>query len=1632
VRQAGLAEFQTEAGGKGSMSPNDDTLKRSWIKKVQILLDNRSGSAIANFAGDFFALGAAEDLLVYSQEALAGFAENAWEFFAKRQPDRHTVRIYNPDRRDRGSDPGTDLTIIEIINDDMPFLVDSVMGELREAGLEVRLVLHPMFAIERDHTGNLTRCAGIFGANSKINGHRESIIHIHVEPIDAEVDRAALISGLDDVLNDTRSAVDDWRAMLTRLQASIKSFKTMPPPIPVDEIAEAVQFLEWLADKNFLFLGMRQYAFSEQGGRGTLTRVDGTGLGILNNPKVKVLRRGKQMVAITQEIRDFLLRPEPLIITKANVKSRIHRRAHMDYVGVKTFDDSGRMTGELRIVGLFTSTAYTRSVTRIPFLRRKVDQVISRAGFAPDSHFGKALLNVLESYPRDELFQIDDETLLRFSTAILQLGERQRVRVLSRVDKFDRFVSVLVYVPRERYSSDVRVGIGNYLRDIYNGRLSAWHSAYPEGSLARVHYIIGRSKGQTPQPPQSELEAAVADIIRTWQDKIAKELQHAFDPIRSRLLSARYGHAFSAAYRESFTVSAAIADISILEDLSPSSPTAITFYRNSTDAEQRVALKLFNLNASIHLSQRVPMLENMGFRVINERTYRVDPRGDRPCIYLHDMTLARPDGSAIDLAGLGDRLQSLFMAIWQGQAESDGYNALVLNAALDWRDIAMIRALSRYLRQARIPYSQDYMWGTLNRYPAIAGKLVDLFNFRLDPALAQSDWIADANRVEAEIDVHLEQVVSLDDDRIIRRFVNLINASLRTNFYQSDEDGEPRQTFAFKFDPRQIEDLPAPRPFREIFVYSPRLEGVHMRFGKVARGGLRWSDRPQDFRTEVLGLAKAQQVKNAVIVPVGAKGGFVPHNLPVGGTREEIFAEGIEAYKIFVSSLLSITDNLDGDQVIAPPSTVRHDDDDPYLVVAADKGTATFSDTANRISDAHNFWLSDAFASGGSAGYDHKKMAITARGAWEAVKRLFREKNIDIQKTPISVVGIGDMSGDVFGNGMLLSKALRLVGAFDHRDIFLDPDPDPQTSWMERQRLFELGRSSWQDYDATAISRGGGVFSRNLKSIALTSEVQDLLAINKAQATPNEVIRAILVAECDLLWLGGIGTYVRASQENDAEVGDRANDPIRLTAAEVGAKVIGEGANLGLTQKARIEFGLRGGRCNSDAIDNSAGVNSSDLEVNIKIAFGAALRSGRLDLRKRNRVLASMTDQVAALCLRNNYLQTLSISLSERRGFEAFAHQQRLMQSLEKRDLLDRAVEQLPDDGAMAEREKAGQPLTRAEIGILLSYAKITLFDDLLQTPIPDDPYLSRELHRYFPAAMQSTYAEEIAGHRLRREIISTVLSNSMINRGGATLLVRIADQTGAAPADIAQAFAAVRDAFQLTDLNGQIDKFDARIDGMVQLELYDRVQDLLLEQIVWFLRNVNFSGGIAEIVDRFRPGLAELTTGLADVIPAPLALALETQAQVWCQAGVETDLSHRIARLPLANQAPDIILVSERSGRSLDDAAAAYFAVTGHFQLGRLDILARALQVRDYFDGLALDRALQTLAGAHRRIAEQLLAEAKSPADGLVGWVNQRANKVSRILATIDAIIEDGTLTVSRLAVAASLLSDLTTGPPK
>jgi len=1556
-------------------------------------------------------------------EWLAANARDAREFLAVKPRNRHKIRIRRLAGTGEGGPP--EGSVIEILNDDMPFLVDSVLGELQARNIAVRLLLHPILLTRRDRSGRLEELAAV-GERSWADGGQESYIAVYVRPL-AEAEARDLADTLASILDEVRVVVADWRPMLARLDAQTRVLEAASA-VPGDLLAESVAFLRWLAQDNFTFLGACELELAGDADTGDLVPVAGSGLGVLRDPAIRVLRRGRELVAMTPEVRRFFFAPAPLIITKANVTSRVHRRVHMDYIGIKSYRGDGRPKGELRIVGLFTSQAYVKSPREIPLLRHKVAAVLAASGYPPASHDGKALINILDTFPRDELYQIGTEQLQEWVEGILDLETRPRVRVLVRLDRFDRFVSALVFVPRERYTTAVRARIGAILAEAYNGRVAAFYPYITDGPLVRVHFIVARFEGATPQADAAALEQRIAEAVRTWEDHLADALGRRGD--RAGALLAKYGSAFSAGYAETFAAERALEDIERIERLSADQPVVIDFHREAGAAANRVHAAVYSLEGRIPLSERVPVLENLGFSAIDERSYQIRPRfaeGERD-VTLHDMVLETGDGSALELEGCDRRLEAGFLAVLRGDADNDGFNRLIVGAGADWREAAVLRAYCAFLRQLGSPFGLRYLADTLARHAGLARDLLELFDLRFSPdrKLTLEQRKAAEAPLRKRIDGALGAVPSLDEDRILRQLLNLIDATVRTNFYQP-RAAEPGAPLAFKLDSGRIEAAPQPRPFREIWVYSPRVEGVHLRFAPIARGGIRWSDRAQDFRTEVLGLVRAQIVKNAVIVPSGAKGGFLPKRLPRFGGREEMQKEGVAAYRIFISALLDLTDNVVAGRIVPPERVVRHDGDDPYLVVAADKGTATFSDIANEISAARDFWLGDAFASGGSAGYDHKGMAITARGAWECVKRHFREMDIDISREPIRVAGVGDMSGDVFGNGMLLSEHIRLVAAFDHRDIFIDPEPGP-AAFAERKRLFGLPRSSWQDFDRAKLSKGGGVFPRTAKSIALTPEMKTLLGLEADSLTPNELIRAVLACRVDLLWFGGIGTYLRASTEADAEVGDRANDALRITAAQVRAKVVGEGANLGVTQRARIELAARGCRINTDFIDNSAGVNTSDQEVNIKIALAPAVRAGRLTAAARIGLLADMTADVAAASLANNYQQSLALSLAERSSARDLADYTLLMRALEARGLLDRALEALPSDLEMQERARAGRGLVRPELAVLMSYAKIALQHDLLDSRVPDEPTLRPWLVHYFPPALRERFAEDIERHSLRREIIALRLTNAIVNRGGPPLAVRLAEETRRVPAEVAHAFIAVREVFDLPALWRRIDALDGKVRGAAQLSLYQAVQDLVRAQSLWFLRDGEALSDLAGTVDRHRRGLAALRQALAAVLPAGRRAQVDAAARRLAGEGIPDHVAADVAALDVLRLAPALTRIAEGAGAAVADAARAYLAIGERLRIADLAARAGAIAATDYYDRLAVSRALTQLEDAMAALTRDALAS--SPAGGTEAWLAGQGERLARIEPMLAAIAGDGPLTVSRLTVAASQLSDAAASP--
>jgi glutamate dehydrogenase len=1305
----------------------------------------------------------------------------------------------------------------------------------------------------------------------------------------------------------------------------------------------------------------------------------------------------------------------------------------MDTIGIKRFDAEGNPTGEQLFIGLFTSVAYNKSPREIPLLRRKLERVIARAGFEPNSHDGKALLHILESHPRDELFQATDDELFEIALGILHLQERQRVALFLRKDPFERFVSCLIYVPRDRFTTELRLRMQDIVTKAFNGRLSAFYTQMTDAALSRLQLIVATTPGSVPDVDTAELEAKLVEAGRSWADSLQEALVDARGEEQGLLLLRRYSSAFSTGYRERFDAHGAVLDIGLIEKALESGRLTMSLYRPVEAPPSELRFKIYNAGDQIPLSDVLPMLEHMGLKVISEAPHLVRPL-DRPRpVWIHDFLMCTADGRDIDIGAVKDNFQKAFERAWRGKAEDDGFNRLVLLAGLTWRDVVILRAYCKYLRQIQVAFSQSYMEETLARNFGIAALLVKLFRTLFDPS-QRAEAEARADAIKAEIERALDQVANLDEDRILRRFLNLILATQRTNHYQTLGDGELKTYISFKLDSRLIDELPLPRPVYEIWVYGPRVEAVHLRGGKVARGGIRWSDRREDFRTEVLGLMKAQMVKNAVIVPVGSKGGFVVKRPPAGATRDQLQAEVIECYKNMMRGLLDLTDNLTANGLVPPPNLVRRDPDDPYLVVAADKGTATFSDIANSVSLEYGFWLGDAFASGGSVGYDHKKMAITARGGWESVKRHFRETGVDVQSTDFGVIGIGDMSGDVFGNGMLQSQHIRLIGAFNHLHIFVDPAPDSARSFAERKRLFDLPRSGWSDYDTSLISEGGGVFDRKAKRIAVTAQMKAAFGLTVDSIPPNDLIRAMLKAPIDLLWLGGIGTYVKAAAETHVDVGDRTNDALRVDAEELRCKVVGEGANLGFTQRGRIAYALKGGRLNTDAVDNSAGVDCSDHEVNIKILLNASVAAGDLTLKQRDKLLTQMTDDVAALVLRDNYLQTQALTLAETQGWFRLDQQGRFMRALERAGKLDRAIEFLPDDETLATRLAQRNGLTRPELAVLMAYAKMSLYDELLPSDLPDDPQLIDDLRRYFPKLLQERFSDQIAQHQLRREIIATVVTNSLVNRAGLTFINVMKEKTGQAASDIARAYAVTRAVFELRALWAEIEALDNKAPAKFQALMADATVRLAEAGTLWFLRNGKLPLDIAAHIEAHRGDIAKLASQLEDFLTETDRAAFAKRVEALTLESVPEPLARKVARLDLLAPGLDIVRIAQRSGKSLERVARTFYAVGVRFHLNWLRNATGGVNLDTHWDRMAVAAVLDDLY-SHQRVLTERMLGANGVADGVAEseaieqWTQARGPAVHRIEMLFADLRQQGGLDLAKLAVANRELRSLLGG---
>ncbi len=1642
------------------MNKTEDKRKQAHLDAmVEILREQGASEQAVEFALQLFRRAPAGELLNVEAAEHAAMAADFFEFARQRRRGEVELRIHNPESDRHGW--SSSHSVLEIVNDDMPFLVDSVVLALSELGLSAHLIVHPVMQVRRDPSGYWL---GLGTADDE-SASAESLMHVQIDHQTYPEVLAKIEARVRRGLVDVRRAVEDWPQMARQVRAIADEFGESHAAMGSGTLEEVRDFFAWLAEDHFTFLGYREYEIRDTEKGRALSPVENTGLGIMHDRHRQAPTRLLTELGTGGDVPTI---HDPVIITKTNALSTVHRGGYMDYLSVLYFDEDGRVRGEKRLIGLFTSGAYIRRCQDTPLVRKKVSEVMEQSGARPGSHAGKALLHILETLPRDELFQASTAELLELATGVLDLQERSQTRLFIRRERFGRFFSCLVFIPRDRFNTENREKIQAILKRQLKGERLDFNIQVGESKLARVQVIIRPRNGQVIDFDINEIEAKIKRAIRSWSDDLTDILVREHGEEQGLELSRRYGQFFPASYTEDASPSVAAFDVDKVASLRDLDDLKMSLYRPKQRERGIVRFKLFKHGDPIPLSDVLPMLENLGMRIVSERPYemRLDARHR---IWIQDFDMRPPEGYEIRLDLIRDHFQTAFEQTWRRKCENDGFNRLVLKAHLDWRQVTMLRACAKYLRQTGTPFSQNYMEQTLAAWPLIARLLVEYFEFRFDPdreGWTRAQKTATRKRLDSQCqslasefsdDVlselleemcaavesgqaegedlpvrkailrAIDSVSSADQDRILRGFYDLVRSMLRTNFYQTDSRGEPHEHLSFKLDSAIVPDLPLPRPFREIWVYSPRVEGIHLRGGMVARGGLRWSDRRADFRTEVLGLMRAQSVKNTMIVPVGAKGGFVVKQMPETDDRDTVMAEVVYCYRSFINGLLDITDNLRGDTLIPPRRVVRRDDDDPYLVVAADKGTATFSDIANSISAEHGFWMDDAFASGGSNGYDHKKMGITAKGAWESVKRHFRELGLDTQSEDFTVVGVGDMAGDVFGNGMLLSQHIKLKAAFNHMHIFLDPHPDPATSFKERERLFQLPRSTWADYDASLISEGGGIFSRQAKSIPLSEPVKQWLGVKENALAPHELIRALLQAPVDLLWNGGIGTYVKARGETHQDVGDVANNLVRVNGGDLRCRVVGEGGNLGLTQLGRVEYALNGGRLNTDFIDNSAGVDCSDHEVNIKILLNLALERGRLDVAGRNKLLAAMTDEVSGLVLRSNYLQTQALSMMESLTRDRLGADEHFISMLDRQGVLDRDLEQLPDEDSLRERVARGLGLTRPELSLLLSYSKITLYRDLIESDVPEDPYLSRELEDYFPQPLRERFSDLMPEHRLWREIIATKVTNSIVNRMGSNFPMRLREDTGANSATIAKAYTVVREIFRARDFWTGIEALDNQIDAGLQTEAVLKMWNLLRQMT---RRMISMPGGysidISSKVERFAPGIRCYIDSLEDVLPATLRKRLHKRRDELVAAGMPEEFALRVARLRFMNSSLDIVDEARSQDRSVAEVGRIYFELLERLSLKWLRTTVEKLPVERQWHAHARGNLRDELYNYHRELTSRILNECGDQDHPVATWFDRFENETRRVAEMLEEMRNMGQADYPSMQVAIRGLAQL------
>ena len=1585
------------------MSYPFDKNKTELISNIVALIREKVSKSdpemVSNFVQKFYGTVSYDDLMQHTTPDLFGAAISLWNFIYERKAKEIKIRAYNPDYETNAWQ--TNHTIIEINTDDMPFLVDTTLMEINRLGITSHLIMHTGgIHILRNDKQQIIK---VFAQDDKTakTAPEEAVIYVEIDRQTQPAVLSDIVSNLQRVLSDVRLAVDDWQAMRQKVSESIVSFEKNTPAennkTPEDK-DESIDFLKWIIDNHFTFLGCRDFDLAEEHGEGILKAVANSELGVLR--KQSAGSNDKRLTDMTPEAQQLTLSPKTrLIISKSNTIATVHRPNYTESLVIKRYNDKGQVIGIRMIVGLFTSAAYNTNPKQIPFLRTKVASVIEMSRLSSRSHAGKVLLNILETLPRDDLFQASNLELLEMAMGIFYLQERRRIRMFARRDIYGRFISCLVYVPKERFNTELRQAMQTILENEFHAKESTFSTRFSESVLARIHFTLRIDAGSAAAAyDMKAIEQKIITVGRAWEDDLAEALRENFGEEHGNQLVARYHNVFPSNYRETVAARTALYDIKRIESLSESKKIALNFYQSVDELDGELRFKLYNYEDAIPLSDALPILENMGMRVISEQPFSLRLQ-DGPRIWINDFGMKPIRETAVEIESVKENFQESFARVWAGEAENDGLNQLVIMAGLNWRQITILRAYAKYFRQTGFTFSQSYIEQALIKNTSITKALVDIFELSFDPINASQNVDKVAELTEKML-IELDQVASLDEDKILRRYLVLIQSTLRTNYFQKTADDHFKPTFAIKLDSKNIPDLPLPKPMFEIFVYSPSVEGVHLRGAKVARGGIRWSDRREDFRTEVLGLMKAQQVKNAVIVPLGAKGGFFPKRTPIDASREEVMAEGIRCYKLFIGSLLDLTDNIVSGAVVPPKDLFRRDEDDPYLVVAADKGTATFSDIANSISAEHQFWLGDAFASGGSAGYDHKKMGITARGGWESVKRHFRELGINIQDTDFTCIGIGDMAGDVFGNGMLLSRHTKLVAAFNHMHIFLDPNPNPENSFKERERLFNLPRSTWADYDSALISAGGGVFKRSEKSIAISEQMRAILGITDEQLPPNDLIRAILKAPVDLLWNGGIGTYVKSSKELNTNVGDRSNDAVRINGAELRARVVGEGGNLGFTQLGRIEYASNGGLLYTDFIDNSGGVDCSDHEVNIKILLNDIVQAGDLTSKQRDVLLAEMTDEVAGLVLKHNFRQTQAISLAATQALTNSELHSRYMDELEKQGSLNRALEFLPDQQQITENKSVGQGLTRPELAVLLAYAKTTLKEQILKSDVPEDPYLGAVLRQAFPKPLRERYAQQMYHHSLHREIIANQLANNMVNLMGLTFVFRLFDETGASADAIVKAYTIASMVFNLEQLWSDIESLDNKVPAQKQFAMMMQLIRLIRRSTRWLLKNRRLSLNIEDTINEFTPGLQKLVAQLESSLEGDELAIYKQRVQEYNGLGLNQTSSQYLASSSTLLTAFDIIEAANQNELPVADVAKVYYAIDKKLDLGWIRSQIVAHVVETHWDGLTREALRDDLDSQQRLLTISILKHVDKNGDmkkQINSWMKQYQIMVDR-----------------------------------